>query len=160
MSESLLIRGGHVIDPAQKIDESRDVLLKDGRVVEIAAPGQIKGGDVTFDAKRKRCHIEQKHILHLALDDGPLNGSSHRHALHGVNASLNLLAKVFLDKLLHDWHARGTAHQNDLGDFRNRTPRMLGVLPRIVNRPVDRAFAAVNNQLHDPFELGAREFLR
>src|SRR6266567_6184220 len=50
MSESLLIRGGHLIDPAQKIDEPRDILLKDGRVVEVAAPGKIKGGDATLNA--------------------------------------------------------------------------------------------------------------
>jgi dihydroorotase len=50
MTESLLIRGGHLIDPAQKIDEPRDVLLKDGRVIEVAAPGNIKGADATLNA--------------------------------------------------------------------------------------------------------------
>ena len=50
MSESLLIRGGHLIDPAEKIDEPRDILLKDGRVIEVAAPGKIKGADTTVNA--------------------------------------------------------------------------------------------------------------
>jgi len=50
MSESLLIRGGHLMDPAQGIDEARDLLLKDGRVVEVAAPGKIKGADTTVNA--------------------------------------------------------------------------------------------------------------
>jgi dihydroorotase len=48
---SLLIKGGNLIDPAARIDAPMDVLLKDGRVAEVAAPGQIKGGaDEKFDA--------------------------------------------------------------------------------------------------------------
>ena len=38
----LLIRGGHLIDPAAGIDGLKDILLKDGRVAEIATPGKIK----------------------------------------------------------------------------------------------------------------------
>ena len=49
---SLLIRGGHLIDPAAKIDGAMDVLLKDGRVAEIALPNKIKGlADEKFDAR-------------------------------------------------------------------------------------------------------------
>ena len=32
---SLLIKGGHLIDPAQNIDEPMDLLLRDGHVVEV-----------------------------------------------------------------------------------------------------------------------------
>jgi dihydroorotase len=50
--KSLLIRGGHVIDPAAGIDELMDVLLRDGRVAEIALPNKIRGGvDEKFEAK-------------------------------------------------------------------------------------------------------------
>jgi dihydroorotase len=49
--KSLLIKGGHVIDPAQKIDTPMDVLLRDGKVAEIAAPGHIKGADEKIDAR-------------------------------------------------------------------------------------------------------------
>ena len=48
---SLLIRGGHVIDPASRIDAPMDVLLKDGRVAEVAAPGKISAADHKFDAR-------------------------------------------------------------------------------------------------------------
>jgi dihydroorotase len=48
---SLLIHGGHVIDPAARIDAPMDVLLKDGRVAEVAAPRKIKGADSRFDAR-------------------------------------------------------------------------------------------------------------
>jgi dihydroorotase len=39
---ALVIRGGHLIDPAAGVDGLKDVLLKDGRVAEIAGPGKLK----------------------------------------------------------------------------------------------------------------------
>jgi dihydroorotase len=43
-TKSLLIQGGHLIDPAGRIDAPMDLLLKEGHVVEVAAPGRVKGG--------------------------------------------------------------------------------------------------------------------
>src|ERR1700738_5239826 len=49
---SLLIKGGHLIDPAAKIDAPMDVLLRDGRVAEVALPNKIRGtADQKFDAR-------------------------------------------------------------------------------------------------------------
>ena len=42
---SLVIRGGHLIDPAAGIDAPKDILLKDGRVADIAAPGKLKSAN-------------------------------------------------------------------------------------------------------------------
>jgi dihydroorotase len=39
---TLLIRGGHLIDPAAGVDGLKDIVLKDGRVAEIAGPGKAK----------------------------------------------------------------------------------------------------------------------
>jgi dihydroorotase len=39
---ALVIRGGHLVDPAGGVDALKDVLLKDGHVAEIAAPGKLK----------------------------------------------------------------------------------------------------------------------
>jgi dihydroorotase len=51
-SRSLLIKGGHLIDPAAKINAPMDILLRDGRVVEIALPNKIRGNaDEKFDAR-------------------------------------------------------------------------------------------------------------
>jgi dihydroorotase len=47
----LLIKGGHLIDPAARIDAPMDILLADGRVAEIAPPHKIKGADEKFDAR-------------------------------------------------------------------------------------------------------------
>jgi len=49
---SLLIKGGHLIDPAAKINAPMDVLLRDGRVAEVALPSKIRGGaEEKFDAR-------------------------------------------------------------------------------------------------------------
>jgi len=42
MSE-ILILGGRVVDPASGLDAERDVLLRDGRVAAVEAPGALKG---------------------------------------------------------------------------------------------------------------------
>jgi dihydroorotase len=49
---SLLIKGGHLIDPAAKINAPMDILLRDGRVAEIAPPNKTRGNaDEKFDAR-------------------------------------------------------------------------------------------------------------
>jgi dihydroorotase len=51
-SGSLLIKGGQLIDPAAKINAPMDVLLRDGRVAEVAPPTKIRGSaDEKFDAR-------------------------------------------------------------------------------------------------------------
>jgi len=42
---TLVIRGGHLIDPSAGVDALKDILLKDGRVAEIAAPGKLKSAN-------------------------------------------------------------------------------------------------------------------
>ena len=49
---SLLIKNGHLIDPAARINAPMDVLLREGRVAEVAPPNKIRGGaDEKFDAR-------------------------------------------------------------------------------------------------------------
>jgi dihydroorotase len=51
-SGSLLIKGGQLIDPAAKINAAMDVLLRDGRVAEVALPNKTRGSaDEKFDAR-------------------------------------------------------------------------------------------------------------
>ncbi len=42
---ALVIRGGHLVDPAGGVDALKDILLKDGRVAEIAGPGKLKSAN-------------------------------------------------------------------------------------------------------------------
>ena len=39
---ALVIRGGHLVDPAAGVDALKDIFIKDGRVAEIAGPGKLK----------------------------------------------------------------------------------------------------------------------
>lgn len=49
---NLSIRGGYVIDPAQKLEGKYDLLLSDGRVAEIAASGKLRGkAEENIDAR-------------------------------------------------------------------------------------------------------------
>jgi dihydroorotase len=50
---TLAIRNGHLIDPAAGVDGLKDILIKDGRVAEIAAPGKLKlaNGAPVLDAR-------------------------------------------------------------------------------------------------------------
>lgn len=51
-SGSLLIKGGRVIDPAANVDAPMDVLLREGRVAEVALPNKIRSSaDKSFDAR-------------------------------------------------------------------------------------------------------------
>lgn len=50
--KSLLIKGGHMIDPAARINAPMDIVLRDGRVAEVAAPNKTRGGaDEKLDAR-------------------------------------------------------------------------------------------------------------
>ena len=49
---SLLIRNGHLIDPASGVDAEMDILLRDGKVAEVAGKGKARGSaDEKFDAR-------------------------------------------------------------------------------------------------------------
>lgn len=49
---SLVISGGHVIDPAARVDAPMDVLLSDGKVAEVAPPNKLRGKAAeSFDAR-------------------------------------------------------------------------------------------------------------
>lgn len=51
-NNSLLIKGGHLIDPAVKINGPMDILLREGRVAEIAPANKIRGSaEEKFDAR-------------------------------------------------------------------------------------------------------------
>ena len=50
--KSLLIRGGHLIDPAAQVDSPQDIVLREGRVAEVRPPGKASGGGAEiFDAR-------------------------------------------------------------------------------------------------------------
>src|SRR6204780_4152282 len=51
-NKSLLIKGGQLVDPAARVNAPMDLLLRDGRVAEVALPNKIRGSaDEKFDAR-------------------------------------------------------------------------------------------------------------
>src|SRR5437879_12909866 len=51
-SKSLLIQNARFIDPASKLDAEMDILLRDGKVSEVAHKDKIRGSaDEKFDAR-------------------------------------------------------------------------------------------------------------
>lgn len=49
MSDSILLRGGHVVDPAQELDDVRDLRLVDGRIAEIGVDLDAAEGTRVLD---------------------------------------------------------------------------------------------------------------
>src|SRR6266852_1736420 len=50
--KSLLIKNGRVIDPAAKIDAEMDIVVRDGKVADVARKGKTRGStDESFDAR-------------------------------------------------------------------------------------------------------------
>src|SRR6266404_320327 len=70
-----------------------------------------------LDAERERRHVEQQHVLDVALQHAGLDRRADRDDLVGVDALVRLLAEQLLDHLLHLRHARHAADQNDLVDL-------------------------------------------
>jgi dihydroorotase len=76
--DSLLIVRGHVVDPASGVDQEMDVLLGDGRVAAVAAPGKLRGqAKRSFNAKG--CIVAPGFIdLHVHLREP---GQAHKEAI-------------------------------------------------------------------------------
>ena len=53
----LLIRGAHALDPRTQLDEPRDVLVRDGVVAEIGAPGTLTAPDGIDVAEGEGLHL-------------------------------------------------------------------------------------------------------
>jgi len=76
--DTLLIAGGRVIDPASGLDQELDILLRDGRVAELAAPGLLNArGRDTLNAKG--CIVAPGFVdLHVHLREP---GQSHKETI-------------------------------------------------------------------------------
>jgi dihydroorotase len=77
-TNELLIAGGRVIDPASGIDREMDVLLRNGLVAELAAPGVLRAS-ARETVKAKGCVVAPGFIdLHVHLREP---GQSHKETI-------------------------------------------------------------------------------
>jgi dihydroorotase len=76
--DALLIERGRVVDPASGLDQEMDVLLRDGRVAAVAAPGTLRGeAERSFNAKG--CIVAPGFIdLHVHLREP---GQAHKETI-------------------------------------------------------------------------------
>ena len=100
----------------------------------------------------KRGHVEQQHVLDVALQNASLNGSAHGDDFVRVHAGVRFLAEEALHDFAHLGHAGHTANHDD---FVNRVGLDTGVGNRLLAR-LQRALDQVVDQL---FKVGARDRL-
>ena len=84
-----------------------------------------------FDAERKRGHVEQQHVLDVALQHAGLDGGADGDDFVRVDALVRLLAEQLLHDFLHLRHAGHAADQNDFVDLGRRNA---GILERLLAR--------------------------
>ena len=78
---TLVIRNGHLVDPGAGVDAPKDILLKDGRVAEIAGPGKLKvsNGAEILDADRPHRRPRPHRHSRPSARAGPGLQGDHRH---------------------------------------------------------------------------------
>jgi hypothetical protein len=103
-----------------------------------------------FEPERQRRHVEQQHVLDLALEHAALDGRAHGDDFIRVDALVRVLAEVLLHELLDLRHARRAADEHHLVDVRRLQPRVGERLAHRAHRP----FEEVRGQL---LELRARQ---
>jgi dihydroorotase len=54
---TLVVRGATVVDPRAGIDARHDILVRDGQIAELAAPGTLDHGDVTESIEGEGLHV-------------------------------------------------------------------------------------------------------
>ncbi|EHK58756.1 putative NAD-specific glutamate dehydrogenase [Mesorhizobium alhagi CCNWXJ12-2] len=106
-----------------------------------------------LDAERQRRHVEQQHVLDVALQHAGLDRSAERHHLIRVDALVRLLAEELLHHFLDFRHARHAADQNHLVD-------LACLQASILQRRLAGLDRALDEIIHQRLELGAGQLHR
>ncbi len=125
-------------------------LLGRDRRVAVDQPGEHAAQ--RFDAEAQRGHIEQHHVLDVALQHAGLDRRAHGHHLVGVHTLVRLLAEELGDLFDHLGHP---GHAADEDDLVNVVFRQTGVfqrrgagLHRVLDQVADEAFKLRTGELH------------
>ena len=126
-----LVVGRHLALALEHADRHRGLVVLGGREhlgllgrdrgVAVDQPGEHAAE--RLDAERERRHVEQQHVLDVALQHAGLDRGADRHDLVRVDALVRLLAEELLHDVLHLRHAGHAADQNDFVDLAGREAR-------------------------------------
>jgi len=92
MGPELVIRGGRVIDPAQGIDRRLDVVVRDGRIVELREPSATDAGGATDGGGQSTVIDAAGALVVPGLID--LHGHFYEGSPFGIDARVNLRGGV------------------------------------------------------------------
>ncbi|ENY83155.1 NAD-specific glutamate dehydrogenase [Sphingopyxis sp. MC1] len=155
-----LVVGGHFALALEDADSHRRLIVVGGRI-DLALFGRDRRVAVDharehaaqrLDAKAQRGHVEQQHVLDVALQHARLDRRADGDDFIGVDAGVRFLA----EEILHDFaHARHAGHAANQHDFVDLACRNAGVLDRLLAR-----FEGALDQLFDQlFQVGAGDRL-
>ena len=103
-----------------------------------------------FDTERKRRHVEQQDVFHIAGQNTTLDSSTQSDDFVGVDAVIRFFAEEFFDFLLNQRNTRRTTDQDDFIDIGN------GFI-RIAQRFLTRFERFLDDVGDHVFEFGARQ---
>ncbi len=154
----MLVVGGHFALALEHADRHRGLVVLGGRehLALLGRDGRVAVDQARehaaqrLDAQRQRGHVEQQHVLHVALQHARLHGGADGHDFVRVHALVGLLAEERLHDLLHLGHAGHAAHQHHFVDL---GAGQAGVLERLF-AGLDGALDQIVDQR---LELGARQ---
>ena len=90
-------------------------LLRGDRGVAVNQAGEHTAQ--CLDTERQRCHVEQKHILDVTLQNTGLNSGTNRHHFIRVDAFVRLFAEEVFHDFLDFRHACHAADKNHFADI-------------------------------------------
>ena len=126
------------LDLALVVLRGREDLALAGRDRRVARDQDGHDAALRLDAERQRGHVQEQHVLDVALQDAGLDGRSGGNHLIGVDALVRLLAvEQLFHQVLDGRHAGLAADEHDLVDVGRRDLRVPdGLLDRFA-RPLD-----------------------
>ena len=136
--------------PSSAVENTCDLLGRD-RGVAVDQAGEHAAQ--RLDAERQRRHVEQQHVLDVALQHAGLDGGADGDDLVRIDALVRLLAEQLLHDLLDLRHARHAADQDHLVDLgRADRPASFIAMParldRLLHEVIDQRLELGAGELH------------
>ena len=160
LAEALVARR-HVTLALQHVDGHRRLIVVGGRehLLRLSRNGRVLLDELghhaaqRLNAQRQWRHVEQQHVLDVALQHTGLDRCANCYCFVRVDVLARLLAEEFLHLFLHLWHPRHAADQNHVAD--------VGQLDAcVLDRNPARLDGALDQILDQRLELGAGDFDR